>query len=108
MLALTDQALARLAIGATRLRSNARAKWLRELARRIDPPPKPLTRQGRWRQRQRDGVVCYRLELHAAPVIEALIRAGMLSETEALEHRLVETAIACAFERDWVACWLQR
>jgi hypothetical protein len=108
MLALSDEALARIAIGATRVAPHARDRWLRDLARKLDPPPRPPTRQARWRQRQRDGVVCYKLELHAAPVIEALIRAGMLSETEALEHRLVETAIACAFERDWVACWLQR
>jgi hypothetical protein len=32
MLALSDEALARLAIGATRVRSSARGRWLQELA----------------------------------------------------------------------------
>jgi hypothetical protein len=108
MLALDDAALARLAIGATRVRASERGRWLQRVARKLDPPPKPLTRQGRWRQRQRAGCAIFKLELHVAPVIEALIRSGMLSETEALQHHLVETAIACAFERDWVTCWLQR
>jgi hypothetical protein len=59
MLALSDQALARICIGATRLRSNARARWLRDIAHKFDPPAKPKTRQGRWRQRQRNGSAIY-------------------------------------------------
>jgi hypothetical protein len=105
VLALSDEALARLAIGATRLRSNARARWLRELARRLDPEPRPATRQGRWRQRQRNGVVCYKLELHAAPVIEMLIQQGRVSEAEALQHERVEAAITLAVE-DMVERWM--
>jgi hypothetical protein len=55
MLALDDQALARLAIAASRLPVNARSRWLQDLARKLDPPAKPKTRQGRWRQRQATG-----------------------------------------------------
>src|SRR5262249_10152307 len=41
MLALTDSALARLCIGATRVDPRRRGRWLREIAARIDPPPNP-------------------------------------------------------------------
>jgi hypothetical protein len=52
VLALTDSGLAYLAIAAGRLPVNARGRWLQDLARKLDPPAKPKTRQGRWRQRQ--------------------------------------------------------
>jgi hypothetical protein len=61
MLALDDAALARLAIGATRIRASERGRWLQNVARKLDPPKRPLTRQGRWRQRQRNGGAIYRL-----------------------------------------------
>jgi len=38
MLALIDSALARLCIGATRVRRGRRRQWLQEIAARIDPP----------------------------------------------------------------------
>jgi hypothetical protein len=43
MLALSDEALARLAIGATRVRASERGKWLQDVARKLD------LRQPRWR-----------------------------------------------------------
>jgi hypothetical protein len=53
MLTLSDTALAM--IGATRVRASERGRWLQDVARRLDPPPaRPLTRQSRWRQRQRN------------------------------------------------------
>jgi hypothetical protein len=54
MLALSE-ALARLAIGATRVAPHALARWLQQIARKLDPPPRPSSRQGRWRARQREG-----------------------------------------------------
>jgi hypothetical protein len=54
MLTLDDAALARIAIGATRIRASERGSWLQDIARRLDPPPRPLTRQGRYRARQRN------------------------------------------------------
>jgi hypothetical protein len=42
MPALSDEALARPAIAATRIAPHARARWLRDLAHRLDPPPRPL------------------------------------------------------------------
>jgi hypothetical protein len=51
MLALSDGALARIVIGASRIPVHARRRWLEQLAQRLDPPPKPATRQVRWRAR---------------------------------------------------------
>jgi hypothetical protein len=45
MLALSDEALARLAIGASRVRESERGRWLQDLARKLDPPPRPPMRQ---------------------------------------------------------------
>jgi hypothetical protein len=53
VLALSDEALARLVIGATRV-PDARAGWLRRIAQRVDPPTYPP-----WRQRQLNGAAIY-------------------------------------------------
>ena len=87
MLALDDAALARLMIGATRVAPNARDRWLQDLARKFDPPPRPLTRQGRWRQRQRNGCAIYRL-------------TGRLTEVEALDPVRAERALAADSESE--------
>ena len=87
MLALSDEALARLAIGATRIPTSSRGRWLHELARRLDPPAKPKTRQGRWRQRQRNGGAIYRL-------------TGRLTEVEALDPVRAERALAADSESE--------
>jgi hypothetical protein len=82
MLALSDEALGRLAIGASRVAPHARARWLQRLARQLDPPPRPPTRQARWR----------------APASATGVRStgltGHLTEVEALDHVRVERALA--------------
>jgi hypothetical protein len=70
------------------------SRWLQRLAAKLDPLPRPPTRQGRWRQRQRNGCSIYRVELHVAPVIEALIRSQRLTEADTLQHEQVERALA--------------
>jgi hypothetical protein len=75
-------------------------RWLQDVARKLDPPPRPPTRQGRWRQRQRNGCAIYRLELHVEPIIDALIRSQRLGEADALQHAKVEQALAILVE-DW-------
>lgn len=52
MLALTDQSLARLCIAATAVDPKRRDKWLRKIARQIDPP-----RQVRYYRAKREGLV---------------------------------------------------
>jgi hypothetical protein len=107
MLALSDEALARLAIGASRVRPSARGRWLQRLAAKLDPPAKPKTRQGRWRQRQRNGRAIYRLELHVERLVDALIANQRLSERDAEQHARVEAALA-EMVADYVARWAQR
>jgi len=41
MLALTDAALARLCIAATRIDPRRWGQWLQEIAAKLDPPPNP-------------------------------------------------------------------
>jgi hypothetical protein len=77
MLALDDVALARLVIGATRVRASERSRWLQDLVRKLDPPSRPLTRQARWRARQRDGCAIYRIALNVERVINALIEGEL-------------------------------
>jgi hypothetical protein len=62
MLALSD------AIGATRIAPHARGRWLIRLAKRLDPPSRPLTRQGRWRSRERN--TGKKLQLHSAKKLQ--------------------------------------
>jgi hypothetical protein len=59
MLALTDSQLALLAIAASRIPAHARGRWLQDIAQKLDPRARPLTRQGRYRQRQRNGGAIY-------------------------------------------------
>jgi hypothetical protein len=98
MLALDDAALARLMIGATRLPANARSRWLQDLARKLDPPPRPLTRQARWRTRHRNGRAIYRLET-PRPQAQSPPRARIADgATEAIllaSHRDADSALIC-------------
>jgi hypothetical protein len=52
MLALSDEALAHLCIAATAVDPKKRDKWLRKIARQIDPP-----RQVRYYRAKREGLV---------------------------------------------------
>ena len=68
MLALTDEGFAHLAIAATAIPPEARERWLREIAAKLDPPgPRARSpaarRQARVRARRKNGVHVYRLEL---------------------------------------------
>jgi hypothetical protein len=45
MLALDDAALARICIAATALRRRRRQRWLKDLAERVDPPPRRVMRE---------------------------------------------------------------
>jgi hypothetical protein len=62
-------------------------------------------RQARWRERQRDGRACYRLELSRDRVIEALLASGRLSEDAALRREQVERELACVID-EWAGRWL--
>jgi hypothetical protein len=55
MLAFSDESLARLAIAASRIPQNRRAKWLRKIARQLEPTPNAL-RLRNARERQDNGI----------------------------------------------------
>lgn len=109
MLALTDAALARLCIAATRIDPRHRGQWLRDLAAKLDPPSvraeNPRTdaarRQARVRQRRKNHQHMYRLELRDRCVeglIEMMLSAGRLTESDALDHARIEAELARLLE----------
>jgi len=111
MLALTDAALARLCIAATRIDPRRRRQWLKDIAARLDPPRIAETpncerspaarRQARVRARRKNGVHIYRLPLHdiwVEGLITQMIIYGRLTEAEALNHQRVEIELARLLE----------
>ena len=111
MLALTDAALARLCIAATRIDPRRRRQWLKDIAALLDPPRIAETpncerspaarRQARVRARRKNGVHIYRLPLHdiwVEGLITQMIIYGRLTEAEALNHQRVEIELARLLE----------
>jgi hypothetical protein len=92
VLALTDEALARFAIAATAYRSNHRARWLRKIARQLDPSPNAL-RLRRARQRQSNGVATYHLALDQVEIEELLVRERLLAPGQEYSRAQVEQAL---------------
>jgi hypothetical protein len=103
VLALTDEQLALLCIAATAYRANRRARWLRKIARLVDPTPNAL-RCRRARQRQNNGVKVYCVPLDTIEVEALLTRERLLAPGRDYARAEVETALAefitrlCAFD----------
>jgi hypothetical protein len=113
MLALTDSALAYLAIAATAVHPGRRRRWLREIAAQLDPPnlgakeelrqaqTPAARRQAKVRARRKNGIHIYRLELSDRAVegiVDMLVAAEKLTEAETLDHRCIETMLARLLE----------
>src|SRR5262249_28034494 len=100
MLALTDESLARLVIGATAVPRRSRGQWLRRFAREVASDHRRkvgAARQQRARQRQRDVQRIYQLVITDAAmeaVIDALVSYGRLSEADTLRPEAVASAFA--------------
>jgi hypothetical protein len=98
MLALTDAALARLCIGATRVSRGRRQRWLKDIAERIDPPPHHRAivraRQARHRARQRNGIRVFKLEANYDLILCGLIDSRRISERDALDQHAVERVLS--------------
>jgi hypothetical protein len=109
MLALSDGALARLAISATALPPHARGRWLRQIANRIDPPPQrsDTVRKARLRQRERSGHIVLQVEVHEHDLAAAMIEAGLLTEAQALSRADLARALA-RIAAEFSARWLER
>jgi hypothetical protein len=96
MLALTDQALARIALAASAVALEERGSWLQDLSRRLDPPPvvSPGARYTRrWRARGRNGEVLLRVTVDEAAFAVAAVQHGLLSP-ELADDRTALTAAA--------------
>ena len=69
-------------------------------------PTPDAVRARKARARRRQGMASLRCEVHEFRLVEALLRAGRLSEGEALRRPLVERELAKLVE-DWTARWLK-
>lgn len=111
MLALTDSALARLCIAATRIRRGRRRQWLQDIAARIDPPRaiiRSRERSRRSRARRKNGMHCYTVEISdhiAEGVINALVATEKLTEAEASDHARVQAELSRML-CDWAQRWI--
>jgi len=110
VLALTDQGLAHLLIAAGRVRRERRGRWLRDVAAQVETERKrtaAVRRTRACRQRQRDGVRRYTLEIDDTAmetVLDALVSYGRLSEPDTLRRDRVQHALAelvVDFGRRW-------
>jgi len=95
MLALTDEAFARLCIGATRIAPHQRGRWLRKIAAEVEDPPSPTARRLRkYQARRKRGLRCYRLTLDEIDTEEMLLGSGTLAPADRDDHGKVEAALA--------------
>ena len=88
MLALTDEALCRLAVAATRVAPEARSTWLKDLAKRLEPSTglseqeKRRARSRRntaaWRKREADGLTVIKFTADEAVIAVGLTQHGYL------------------------------
>jgi hypothetical protein len=69
-------------------------------------PSRTAARARKARARRRQGLGCFRVEGHEHYIAEALIRAGRLSEEQALERAAIEHELARLVE-DWCQRWLE-
>ena len=114
MLALTDAALAHLAIAATGVDPRHRREWLRDIAATLDPPiitkadfidkrnrTPAARRQAKVRQRRKNGQHVYTLVLKDRCVeglIAMMLASGQLTEGEANDHHMIEAKLAALLE----------
>jgi hypothetical protein len=117
MLALTDAALARLCIAATRIDPRRRGRWLREIAAKLDPPSIPADLRGgdrepakrmvrseavrrraraadtaRWRERLHRGAAVYPVEVDGM-TFDLMERFAGLKDRKTGDRQVVATAL---------------
>jgi hypothetical protein len=92
MLALDDGAFARLFIAASAVPHRRRARWLRRIARQLDPSPNALHCRGA-RERQRSGLTVYHLLLETVGIEALLEREQLLRAGADHSRREVEAAL---------------
>jgi hypothetical protein len=102
MLCLTDESLARIAIGATAVPAKERGDWLETLARKFeapdptsDAPSRAAEYTRRWRARAQNGEILLRPIVDEAAFAVAAVDAGMLDPLRADD----KTALTKAAEK---------
>jgi hypothetical protein len=115
LLALTDQGFAHLAIAATAIAPQERARWLREIAAELDPPTVPTkiprrearspaaARQAKLRANRKAGRHSYRMWISDRAVEGLIVRCvleGRLTEEQAMRPKLVALALAALLEEE--------
>ena len=104
MLALSDEALCRIAVAATAVRPAERSAWLENLAERLErseqsPAPSPgATYTRRWRARRRTGRVLLHVELDEAELVIGLTNRGLLDPLRADDPAALTAAAQRALE----------
>jgi hypothetical protein len=96
MLALSDEALARLAIAAGRIAPQQRRRWLKSLARELEgsyTPSPNAYRLRKFQARRHNGEKCFRLTLNEVDTEELLLASGTLAPSDRDEPRAVERAL---------------
>ena len=96
MLALTDEAWARIAIGATRIAPDQRSRWLQRVAKELEGHrPSPTARRlRRFQARRHHGQACYRIVQDCVDLEELLLAAGTLAPADRDDHSKVEAALS--------------
>src|SRR5262245_28792991 len=96
MLALSDEAWARIAIGATRIAPDQRSRWLQRVAKELEGhQPSPTARRlRRFQARRHHGQACYRIVSDQVDLEELLLAAGTLAPADRDDHSKVEAALA--------------
>jgi hypothetical protein len=94
-LAFDDAALARLAIGATRIARSQRYHWLKKVVRQLEGhPPSPTARRLRkYRSRVRNGERVFCVTLDQVDLEELLIAARTLLPAARDDHAEVQAAL---------------
>jgi hypothetical protein len=96
MLALTDEALARIALGATRIAPEQRHRWLKRVAKELEGHrPSPTARRLRkFQARRHNGQACYRVVQDCVDLEELLLASGTLAPADRDDHGKVEAALS--------------
>jgi hypothetical protein len=95
MLAFSDEALARLAVAATRVAPQRRSAWLQDLAGRLEPEGRRARGRAytrKWRQRARDGQVLLRVVTDEVGLAVAAVTHGLLDPLRADDRAALAAA----------------
>jgi hypothetical protein len=95
VIGFSDTGLAYLFLAASRVPQRSRARWLRRLARDLDPSsPTPNGQACRdARARQRNGISFFRIPVNRVDLEEMLIREGLIRAGVDHSHADVEAAL---------------